>query len=458
MTTKPTTLPINQLRNRITGFQRMLSIVKLARILAAALLCSSTLYAHPEIPGGPQKQPIAIQGATIHRVSKPSIENGVIVFDNGKITQVGDANTPLPQNAKVINAEGKHVYPGLFNTDGVLGLVEVNAVRSTNDKAEVGQLNMNVRAEVAINPDSELIPVTRSGGVLFTVTAPTGGLITGTSAVLQLDGWTTENLTLHAPAGMHIRWPTIQAHGHDDDGEQDASKRDQQLRRLEKVFDDAEVYRSAKKANPNQAIDLRWEAMLPVLEGTVPVVALAERAPQIQSAVAFASRRKLKLIIEGGYDAVECAELLRSEKVPVIVSGVYRIPLRRNDPYDHAYPLPARLQKAKVKFCIAGSARFDASNIRNLPYHAAMAVAFGLPKDAALRAITLTPAEMLGVGKQVGSLDEGKMATLIVADGEIFDTATNVTRAFVQGRVVELNDRHKRLYRKYEVRQKQEHK
>lgn len=453
MTTKQT---CQQVQNQIISSLLKPLKMQTVRTLLATLLCSSMLHAHPEIPGGPQKRPIAIKGATIHRVSQPPIENGVIIFDNGQITQVGDASVLLPENTKVINAEGKHVYPGLFNTDGVLGLIEVNAVRSTDDRGEVGSLNMNVRTEVAVNPDSELIPVTRSGGVLLNLTAPTGGLISGTSAVLQLDGWTTEDITLRAPAGMHIRWPTVQAHGHHDDGEQDAAKRDEQLHRLETVFDDAEAYRQARNANPNQPVDLRWEAMRPVLEGAVPIVALAERAPQIQSAVAFASRRKLKLIIEGGYDAVECAELLRSLDVPVIVSGVYRIPLRRNDPYDHAYTLPARLQKAKVKFCIAGSARFDASNIRNLPYHAAMAVAFGLSKDAALRAITLTPAEMLGVERQVGSLEKGKMATLIVADGEIFDTATNVTHAFVQGRVVDLNDRHKRLYRKYQARQKQE--
>ena len=228
------------------------------------------------------------------------------------------------------------------------------------------------------------------------------------------------------------------------------------MRQLNGVFDDAQRYREAKQADAELPVDLRMEAMIPVLEGNVPIVVSADRAAQIQSAVAFASQRNLRLIIYGGNDAVQCAELLKAEDVPVIVRGVYRVPLRRSEPYDHAYTLPERLRKARVRFCIAGSARFDASNIRNLPYHAAMAIAFGLPEEEALRSITLSPAQIFGVDDLVGSLEVGKHATLIIADGNIFDTATNVTHAFVQGRTVSLNDRQKRLYRKYKARQNQE--
>lgn len=428
-------------------------------IFALAFLAISypnIAFANPEIPGAKQKKPIAITNATIYRVSKPAIEKGTVVFSDGRITAVG-ASVAIPDGAKVIDGEGKYVYPGLFNTDGVLGLIEINAVRASDDRGEVGQLNMNVRTEKAINPDSELIPVTRSGGVLFSLTAPTRGLVTGTSAILQLDGWTTEDITLHAPAGMHISWPTLNDHPHHDEGEHDhTNNQAEQLRRLEEIFENAVAYRAAREANPKQAVDLRWEAMLPVLAGDIPIIVSAHTATAMQSAIAFANRHDLKLIFYGGNDAAEIAPLLVAQEVPVIVSGVYRLPRRRDAPYDHAYTLPERLRKASVKFCIAGSARFDASNIRNLPYHAAMAVAFGLPRDEALRAITLSPAEILGVADKIGSLEVGKHASLIVADGDIFDTATNVQHAFVQGRKVELNDRHKRLYRKYEARQKQE--
>ena len=166
----------------------------------------------------------------------------------------------------------------------------------------------------------------------------------------------------------------------------------------------------------------------------------------------MANRRQLRLIISGGYDAVDCAALLRSQKVPVIVGGVYRLPQRRNDPYDHAFTLPQRLRQANVQFCIAGAGRFDAPNIRNLPHHAAMAVAFGLPEEDAVRAITLSPAEILGVADRVGSLQPGKDATLVISDGEILDSGTRVLRAFIQGRAVDLSDRQKRLFKKYQTR------
>lgn len=423
-------------------------------VLLFLAMGSQLAFAGPEIPGAPQKQPIAIVGATIHPVAQADIENGTLVFENGKITAVGK-DVAVPAGAKTIKAEGKHVYPGLFNTDGVLGLIEINAVRSTDDRGEVGQLNMNVRAEKAINPDSELIPVTRSGGVLFNLTAPTRGLITGTSAVLQLDGWTTEDMTLHAPAAMHVSWPSMSEHRHHEDDDGDLEKRQaDQMHKLHEIFEKAEIYRAAREGNPSQPIDLRWEAMLPVLRGDVPIVVNAHFATQMQSAIAFANDKKLRLIIYGGSDAAEIAPLLRAEKVPIIIGGVYRLPRRRHEPYDHAYTLPERLRKAGVQFCIAGSARFDASNIRNLPYHAATAIAYGLPKDAALKAITLSPAKILGVADKVGSLEVGKHASLIISNGDIFDTTTNVTHAYLQGRKIDLDNRHKRLYRKYEARMK----
>lgn len=431
------------------------------RKFALAILFLSTvrLWASPEIPGSPQSQPIAIVNATVHPITSPTISECTVLFDNGRIVSVGQS-VAIPEKTLVVDGTGKHVYPGLFNADGNLGLIEINSVRASDDTGEVGQLNMNVRTEKAINPDSELIPVTRSGGVLFNLTAPSRGLLTGTSAILQLDGWTTEDLTLKAPASMHIRWPRINQPNHEDeeDGEQHDAEHDhnESLTLLEDSIATARIYQQARRANPQRPIDLRWEAMLGVLDKTIPIVAEASKAAQIQSAISFASRHDLKLIIYGGHDAEQCAPLLKSKNVPVIVNGVYRLPMRRHEAYDSAYTLPARLQASGIQFCIAGYARFDASNIRNLPYHAAMAAAFGLDKQDALRAITLWPAEILGVAQQIGSLDAGKHASLIMTDGELFDTATKVTHAWLQGRVVDLSDRHKRLYEKYTERQNQD--
>ena len=418
----------------------------------AVWLVAASAMAGPEIPGADQHQPIAIVGATIHPVRSSPIEDGTIVFDQGKIVAVGK-RVRIPKGAKRIDGRGRFVYPGLFNAYSNLGLIEIKAVRATRDYSETGDINPNVRAESAVNPDSELIPVTRAGGVLLSLSAPAGRLIAGTSAVLQLDGWTGEDMTLKAPAGMHVKWPKMPSAVAWPKGTSSGSnERNKRLDLLERAFADARAYyRKARAAShsPDEqpALDLRWEAMIPVLDGSLPLVVEADEIRQIQAAVAFAARRQVKLIVLGGYDAPHCAALLRRHGVSVIVRGVHRLPLRRSDPYDAPYTLPARLRAAGIPYCIACG---GAANVRNLPYHAATAVGFGLARDEAIRAITLYPAQILGVADRVGSLEVGKDATLIVTDGDILETPTNVTAAFVQGRQVDLSSRHKRLWHKYE--------
>jgi imidazolonepropionase-like amidohydrolase len=423
-----------------------------AFILVAAFAGSAA--ANPEVPGAPQKKPIAITNATIHPASGPVIERGTIVFDKGKITALGESAS-IPADADVIDGAAKHVYPGLFDAGTDLGLVEINSVRATIDGQEVGQLNPNTRAIVAVNPDSEIIPVTRSNGILLALTAPYGGLISGRSAVIQLDGWTWEDMALAGDRALHIQWPQYGGGGRGRRGgapaeEAGASRTEQALQQLQQALADARAYGAAKAANPDFPRDARWEALQDVLAGKLPVIIHADELRQIQAAVAFARREKLKLILAGGYDATLCLPLLKQHEVPVIVGGTYRLPRRRGDAYDAAYGLPAALHEAGIRYCIATQGRFGASNVRNLPNHAAAAIAFGLPADEALKAITLYPAQILGVANRVGSLEAGKDATLFIADGDALDTPTQVTAAWIQGRKVELNDRHKRLYRKYE--------
>jgi len=451
-------------RAKPTAIDRMRRHPKLTLAFASQLLVAcglaATSRAHPEIPGAPQQGPIAVVGGTVHTVSGKDISHGVVLFDQGRITAVGPAGKiDLPEGVEQVDASGKHVYPGLFAPFSNLGLVEINAVRATRDMREVGAINPNARVEVSVNPDSELIPVTRSNGVLLALTAPTGDLLSGTSAVLQLDGWTYEDLTLHAPAAMHLRWPSglpVQTWTTNKSAEQQREARRKRLTLIDKAFADARAYRKARRAASDKqeqpARDARWEAMLPVLDGKLPLMVHANDLQQIQEAVAFAQRQEVKLILLGGYDAPQAAALLKRHDVPVIVGGVYRLPRRRGDAYDAAYTLARRLQKAGVRYCIAGTGRFGASNLRNLPYHAATAAAFGLSRDEALRAITLYPAQVLGVADRVGSLEVGKDATLIVTDGNPLDTPTQVEAAYIQGRQVPLNDRHKRLWRKYQTK------
>ncbi|MFC1759391.1 amidohydrolase family protein [Planctomycetota bacterium] len=410
--------------------------------LILVLVVSAMANASDAIPATPQTNPIALVGGTIHPITSPPIENGTILFADGKISAIGE-KIAIPEDAKQIDVTGKHVYPGLFNAGGQLGLVEIDSTRSTIDYSELGSINPNVRAETAVNPDSELIPVTRSNGVLLTLTVPTGGLISGSSAVLQLDGWTWEDLTLKSHAGIHVNWPQVGAGGEN-------SKRKDPLEPLEELMLDVKAYAKARSADSTtHPVDLKLESMLRVIDRSVPMIVHAERAEQIQSAVAFAQRENVRLIIYGGYDAESCARLLRENDVPVIIKSVYRLPLRRSEPFDTPYTLPERLRKAGVQFCIAGVDRFGTSNLRNLPYNAATAVAYGLPRDEAMKAITEYPANILGVSDRVGSLEVGKDATLIVTNGFPLETWTNVESAFVTGGQLDLTDRHKTLWQKY---------
>jgi imidazolonepropionase-like amidohydrolase len=425
--------------------------------LLGLLFAAQAALANPEVPAPPQKGPIALVGATIHPVEGDVIEEGTILLEDGKITALGK-NLKLPPKTEKVDCKGKHIYPGLFDAYTDLGLIEINSVRATQDFREVGNMNPNVRAIAAVNPDSELIPIARSNGVLLAHTAPRGVLVAGQSAVIQLDGWTPEQLSLKDAAGLQIHWPQPSSNPPPADPSDDpilTLPRDNAVQLLRKAFNDAKSYFAAKKADRDYPADARWESLRDVLAGNVPVMMHAESLEQIQGAVAFGDEFKLKVIIVGGYDAPRCAELLKPRNIPVIVQAVYRLPRRRSDDFDAPYTLCERLRAAGIKFCISSFGRFGATGVRNLPYHAATAAAYGLPEDEALKAITLYPAQILGVADRVGSLKEGKDATLFIATGDPLETPTEVTAAYIQGRKIALNDRHKRLFEKYQEKYKQ---
>lgn len=432
---------------------RLLTMKYTLLLLAAATLVSPA-QASDEVPGAPQQKPIAIVGATIHPVSGPEIAGGTLLFTDGKIVALA-ANVPIPEECEKIDAAGKHVYPGLIHAHSQLGLIEIPSVRATVDVAETGRINPNAKAQVAVNPDSELIPVARGTGVLTALVTPSGGLLSGMAAVMNLDGWTFEEMTVRSPAGLYIEWPRMHpasAWYIEDSFQQQIETRDRSLAALRDAFADARSYKRAKEAHaaekgPVVDHDARWEAMLPVLAGEVPLVVLADEVTQIQAAVAFAERERVKLIVAGGYDAPLCAELLVKHDVPVIVTGVHRLPQRDGDDYDAAFTLAERLRQAGVKFCLAGEDR--TAKLQNLPYEAGTAAAYGLPRPDALRAVTLSAAEILGVADRLGSLDPGKDATLIVTDGDPLETPTHVEMAFIQGRRVDLASKQMRLWEKY---------
>ena len=433
--------------------------------VAVALLIAIAVFPNPltaqEIPGPAQQQPIVLTNAILHPVDSEVIDQGMLLIEDGKITAIGK-KVKIPEDAKTVDLQGKHVYPGLFEAHTSMGLTELSAVRAANDYYESGMINPNVKALVSINPDNMIIPVTRSNGVLFALAAPTGGLIAGKSAVIQLDGWTYEDMSIRSEAALQINWPSQslsprrRASMTAKDAASAVKKQAERLKKLTDFFQSARNYRDARQApDSTQNYDARLEAMIDIVDGKTPMMVEANGAAEIQSAVNFSVQESVKLIILGGYDADECVELLKKYDIPVVIGAVHRMPRRRSDEYDRAYTLAGRLHQAGVRFCISGTERSKTWNARNLAYHAATAVAFGLPVDQAIRSITLSSAEIFGVDDQIGSLTVGKDASLIVTDGNPLEIRTNVLSAYLQGREVDLSNRQTRLYKKYQQKYKQ---
>lgn len=428
---------------------QLLFIVALILIASVVFVGSGSdrPMASDQVPGPASDRPVVLTGGTIYPVAGEPIENGTLIFSDGKIVAMG-TKIKMSEGAQVIDVTGKRIYPALIACGTQLGLVEIGAVRATRDQREVGDVNPNVRAEVSVNPDSEIIPVTRANGIGLAMSVPQGGLMSGSSALLRLDGWTWEELTFEAPTGVHVNWPGMRTEvpGDDDATKKRRKSRDENLAKLRAMFEAARAYGARRDG---EEVDLRCEALLPVVERKIPAFFHAGNERDIRAAIAFAAEMKIRAVIVGGREAPRVAKELKAADVAVIYGPVHALPGGRDADYDEVFAGPARLHEAGVKFAIAG---FETSSCRNLPYHAATAAAYGLPPEEALRSITLSPAEILGVGDRVGSLVEGHQATLIVTDGDPLEITTNVERMWIDGRAVDLGSRHTQLYEKYRER------
>ena len=434
---------------------------KLLRIILFVFIPTATsILASDEVPSKKQDHPIALIGATIHPVNGDVIENGTILFENGKIKEIG-VNVILPSGTESIDISGKHIYPGLINADTRLGLMEIGSVPGSRDDFELGAMNPNVKAEVALNPDSELLSVVRAHGITVANSFPRGGIISGKSAAIMLDGWTSEDMTLKAPVAMHMNWPsmTLNKAWWNKTSEEDQIKaRKEALEKIDQFFDDAKAYMTAKAVSgknglPNQKVDLRLEAMIPVLKGDLPLWIAASEIRQIQAAIDWAESKGVKTVIYGGADSWRLAKELKKMNIPVVINSVLHVPSRAWEGYDTGYSLPNKLYQEGVKFCI-GYSTF-AGEQHNVRYNAAMAVAHGLPVEEGIKSITIYAAEIMGIDDRVGSLEVGKDATLIVTDGNPLEITTSVSMEFIEGRVIDLDNKHKRLYRKYTEKYRQ---
>jgi imidazolonepropionase-like amidohydrolase len=424
-----------------------------------ALLAAAALPA-----AAAEERTIVIKDARIVRVDAPPIEKGTVVITGGRIAAV-DATLSTPPGATVIEAAGKTLYPGLIDGLTTLGLTEIGSVSGGNDVSEVGDVNPHAKAWVAVHAHSDLLPVARANGITTALAAPNGGLLSGQSALIRLTGDTPDAFVVKAPAAMHAVYPTGRpafdfARIFDEpelktfeERQKDKKKnQEKELQRLGNLLDEARAYGAALDASRSGGAtalpDAPMQALAPVARGQVPLVLRADNEDDIRGAIKFASDRSLKLIVAGGLEAWRCAKELKDKDVAVLVN-VDRLPGREADPYDAAYANPAALQQAGVRFAIVSD---DASQSRNLPYEAAMARAFGLPADAALRAITLSPAEIFGVADTLGSITVGKSATLFLATGDIMDHRTQVTDVWIDGAPQSMETRHTRLYNQFKDR------
>ncbi len=443
-------------------------INRILHLCLSVFICGLTFSVFAQADGSQQNRTgkagtFAIVGARIVTVSGAVIENGTVVIQNGKITAVG-AGASVPGGAERIDGKGLSVYPGMIDSATGMGLAEIGqGANATVDIAEIAANNANAKAFLGVNPHSSHINVTRVNGVTTVMSAPRGGIIAGQGTVINLNGATQGEMAIVPEAALVINFPRITQGGGfggfggpQVDFNEAIKRRDTQIETLKKQFTDAmnhgramEAY-SKDKSLPMPATDLALEAMLPFVRGLKPIVFTAERERDIKAVLKFATDMKVKGILVGGQEAWKVASELKAANVPVIFTHIYSLPVREDDEYDYLFAGPGKLQAAGVKFAIA-TGDTGAEN-RDLPYHAGLAGAYGLPKEEALKAVTLYPAQILGVADQLGSIEVGKMANVVVTDGDILDPRTNVKHVFIAGRLIPLTSRHTDLFDSFKDR------
>jgi imidazolonepropionase-like amidohydrolase len=410
-------------------------------------------------PAGPAAaQTFAIQGGTVHTLTGEAFVGAVVIRD-GRIVAVG-SNVEVPRGAEIVDATGRHVYPGLFDAVTTLGLTEIRAVDVMNDSREQGDFNPQLQAATAVHPASEIIPVTRANGITHALAVPSGGsgAIPGQASLIGLDGWTVEEMYMNPGAAMSINYPSLAGGG----GRMGArrfgparpwseveERYEQQVARLDEWLGAGRQYAQAVEAGSDVRRDTKLEAMSRVVNREIPVLLAANGERDIRNAVEWAERQKIRYVISGGREGWKIADWLAERDVSVILSPTQSMPSGPDVSYAEAYSNPGLLYSAGVKIAFA---TFNSSSSRTLPYEAAMAVPFGLPMEAALEAVTKNGAEMLGLDGDIGTIEVGKTANLIVTDGNPLEIQTLVTDLFILGRQVSTDNKHRSLYEKYRAR------
>jgi imidazolonepropionase-like amidohydrolase len=429
------------------------------------------------LAGAASNDTFLIRDADVYPVTSAPQKGVSVLVKDGKIAEIGP-KLAAPKGIKVIEAKGLRVYPGMIDSATQLGLSEVSAVRETVDTGELGELMPQLRALAAVNPDSEMFGVARVNGITSAMTYPSAGrggggrgaggaqLISGQAALIHTSGWTWEDMAVRPSAAVCVQFPNLGRVGRGsipDDvlvllGEggpaggytQQLRTYQQQIAKLADFLEEARRYQKAKTAHePGFEPNLKYEAMLPVLERKTPLAISISSPRTIHDAIAFGEKQNVKIVLLQPHELGSAAEELKAKNVPVILGKVLALPDAEDNAYDQAFTLPSEVYKAGIKFAFG---TFDNEFIRNLPYQAATAVAFGLPQEEALKAVTINPAEIWGVSDQVGSIEKGKSADLLVTNGDPLEIQTQIKYLYIAGKEVPLSNKQTRLYDRYMTR------
>jgi len=408
--------------------------------LFTLLLCVQTTNAQV---GKSKKGTYALTNATIETVTKGTIQNGTLIIKDGKILGLG-TDAIVPEDAMTINCAGMTIYPGLIDGGTKLGLSEVGSISLTQDYNEIGDITPHMQALTAVNPNSVSIPITRTNGVTTVLTMPSGGIFPGTAALINLNGYTPEQM-FAGFKGMIVSYPTSgKSSRWDRRSDEDRKKEEEKkLAKLNDVWEQARLYAkidSAAQTNPAMRPEYNPEmaAMLPVIQGTMPVLLEVNKAKDIESAIKWVEENNINAIFTGVAEGWRVADKLAKAKIPVVTGPVLRTPTRNADKYDRPYANAGLMLKAGVKVALRTN---EIENVRNLPFNAGFAAAYGMGKEEALKAVTIVPAEIFGVAKDLGSLEKGKSATLFVTNVDAFETKTQVKYLFIDGYHVAMDSR-----------------
>jgi imidazolonepropionase-like amidohydrolase len=418
-------------------------------ILTLGILVLSSCFVLGQIPGKKQDQSILLKNAVLHIGNGKQIDKAYIGFEEGLITLVKDmlTNTINEQDFDtIIDVKGQHVYPGFINLNNTLGITEIDAIRSTRDYSEVGLFKPNVRSQIAFNTESIVVSTVRTNGVLITQATPRRGLISGTSSLINLDGWNWEDATLKQDDGIHLNWSHMDEHPSEQT--KHLKNYETQLEQIHSYFQKAESF---YLASIKDEANLSMIAMQGIFDGSKRLYIHADKAKQILDVLAFCKKFNIKYpVIVGGRESYKVTHELKAMKIPLIIGRIHTLPSSEDASVNESFELPKKLMDAGVLFGIQNSGEMEAMNSRNLPFNAGTARAFGLTDGEAVQAITLNNAIITGTDDLIGSVEVGKQATLFVSRGDALDQLTNnVTLAFIQGRQLDLDNHQKQLYKKY---------